>query len=29
MVKRNDNIDFFRGIATIWIIFIHTCFLER
>lgn len=24
--KRDYNIDFFRGIATIWIIFIHTCF---
>ena len=27
MEKRRDyNIDFFRGIATLWIIFIHTCF---
>lgn len=26
MVKRDNNIDFFRGVATIWIIFIHTCF---
>lgn len=26
MVKRDNNIDFFRGIAAIWIIFIHTCF---
>lgn len=26
MIKRNDNIDFFRGVAAVWIIFIHTCF---
>ena len=26
MVKRDNNIDFFRGVAAIWIIFIHTCF---
>lgn len=26
MIKRDDNIDFFRGIAAVWIIFIHTCF---
>ena len=26
MVKRDNNIDFFRGIAAVWIIFIHTCF---
>ena len=26
MVKRDNSIDFFRGVAAIWIIFIHTCF---
>lgn len=26
MIKRNDNIDFFRGVAAVWIIFIHTFF---
>lgn len=26
MRKRDYNLDFFRGIAAIWIIFIHTCF---
>lgn len=26
MMKRDNNLDFFRGIAAIWIIFIHTCF---